>query len=52
MASKVRTEHTCLKAVTAKVDWAALGRLEAKAKAHLATLTPERRAQLEAEWDA
>jgi hypothetical protein len=39
-----------VKPVTAKVDYAAIDRLEQQAREHLATLTPERRKQLREEW--
>ena len=55
--SGTRTELACLNAaiadlpkvqpITARVDMATTDRLTAWAKAHLASLTPERRAELE-----
>lgn len=51
MASKARTEAACLKSVTAKVDWGSLGRIEAKVRSVI-PMTPERREQIERDWNA
>ena len=57
MASRARTEAASLSAAIADlprvqpVDMGTTDRLAAWAKYHLASLSPERRAELEAEWN-
>ena len=33
-----------------RIDWSAINRIERESRAHLDTLSPERRAQLEESW--
>ena len=55
--TRTRTIAACLasaldelKPITAKVDMETTDRIDAECRAHLATLSPERRAYLEGVW--
>ena len=55
--TRTRTIAACLasaldelKPITAVVDMETTDRIDAECRAHLATLSPERRAYLEGEW--